>query len=383
MKESFSLGHVAGVRIGANWSVIAVAWLIAWSLAAERFPVIAPGYSEGEYWIVGVAASVTFLACLLIHELSHSLVARRFGVGIKGIVLWLFGGVSQLTEDAPSADAEFRIAAAGPAASILIASGFFVSTRVVDGVDGPPLLAAGLGWLGWINGSLAVFNMVPAFPLDGGRVLRAWLWKRHGDKHRATDTAALSGRVFAYVLIGLGLLQFLGGAAVGGLWFVFLGWFLLTAAEAESTQSSLDLQLAGVTVRTAMTPNPVVVPDTTTVAELIEGPMFDNRCSTFPLVDPDGAVSGLITLARLKKVPVAARSTTAALEVAARPTEIVTCQIDDALWSAIGAMGQSADQRALVYAGPTLAGIVSPSDVTRVLNALELRTPGSTTPSRA
>jgi CBS domain-containing protein len=231
--------------------------------------------------------------------------------------------------------------------------------------------------LGWFNGSLAVFNLVPAFPLDGGRVLRAWLWGRHGDKRRATASAANAGRLFAYVLIGLGLLQFLIGGFVGGLWFVFLGWFLLSAAQAEASQSMLDDQLHGVTVRSAMTPNPVVVPATVTVGQLIDGWMFDHRCSTFPLVDREGAVTGLVTIARVKSVPADRRATTPAMEIAAPPVELVTCQVDEPLWPVITRLSGSADQRALVYDGDTLAGIVSPSDVTRVLELTQLGNPAT------
>lgn len=377
MHQSFSFGRILGVKVGANWSVIVILWLIAWSLADERFPVVAPGYSTTSYWISGVLAAVTFFMCLLAHELAHSVVARRYDVHLEGIVLWLFGGVSKFTGDPPSAQAELKIAAAGPATSMGIAVGFFALTRLVDGVGGSALAGAALGWLGWFNGSLAVFNLVPAFPLDGGRVLRAWLWGRHGDKRRATASAANAGRLFAYVLIGLGLLQFLIGGFVGGLWFVFLGWFLLSAAQAEASQSMLDDQLHGVTVRSAMTPNPVVVPATVTVGQLIDGWMFDHRCSTFPLVDREGAVTGLVTIARVKSVPVDRRATTPVMDIAAPRAELVTCQVDEPLWPVITRLSGSADQRALVYDGDTLAGIVSPSDVTRVLELTQLGNPAT------
>lgn len=171
MHQSFSFGRILGVKVGANWSVIVILWLIA-EPADERFPVVAPGYSTTSYWISGVLAAVTFFMCLLAHELAHSVVARRYDVHLEGIVLWLFGGVSKFTGDPPSAQAELKIAAAGPATSMGIAVGFFALTRLVDGVGGSALAGAALGWLGWFNGSLAVFNLVPAFPLDGGRVLR-------------------------------------------------------------------------------------------------------------------------------------------------------------------------------------------------------------------
>ncbi|MEZ5380630.1 MAG: site-2 protease family protein [Microthrixaceae bacterium] len=372
MHQSFSLGRIAGVKVGANWSVIVIIWLIAWSLAEERFPGVAPGYGTASYWVAAVLAAVAFFVCLLAHEFAHSLVARRFGVGIEGIVLWLFGGVSKFADEAPSADAELKIAVAGPAASMGIGVVFFGFARLLDASGGSPLVAAGLGWLGWFNGALALFNLLPAFPLDGGRVLRAWLWRAQGNKVRATAVAANAGRLFAYALIGLGLLQFLVGAVVGGLWFVFLGWFLMAAAQAESSQSTLEHQLRGMTVRAAMTADPIVVPATASVEELIHDWMFASRCSTFPLVGAGGKVAGLVTMARVKAVPADRRADSLAMDVAALPGAFVTCQADEPLWSVIGRLSGSVDQRALVFDGDDLVGVVSPSDITRMLNLAEL-----------
>jgi len=372
MHESFSLGRIAGMRIGANWSLVVVVWLIAWSLADSELPAAVPGQDPVAYWGVGVTASVVFFACLLAHELSHSLVARRHGIEVDGIVLWLFGGVSRLRTDPATADAELKMAVAGPATSAVIAVAFLGLSRVVDSTLDQPLTAAGLRWLGWINGILAAFNLVPAFPLDGGRVLRAWLWRRHGDKIRATMVAARAGRVFAFTLIGLGMVEFAAGGSLGGLWLVFLGWFLLTASTAEATRAFVDSRLAGLPVRVAMTSNPVVVPAGITVGQLIEGWMYRHRCSTFPLVGPEGAVVGLVTLARVKQIPAERRELVLVSEVACPASEIVTCDPEEPLTAVIARMNASADQRALVYDGAALVGIVSPSDVTRSLEHAEL-----------
>ncbi len=360
------------MRVGANWSLLVVVWLIAWSLADVQLPLSAPDYGRAAYWVVGAVGAVTFFACLLAHELAHSMVARRHGVEVEGIVLWLFGGVSQLKDDPPDADAELRIAVAGPATSIAIALGFLGLTLAVNATGGPALVAAGLGWLGWINGVLAVFNLVPAFPLDGGRVLRAWLWRRHGDKVRATATAATAGRVFGYVLIGLGLAEFALGGSLGGIWLVFLGWFLLAASAAEATRSVFDTQLAGVPASAAMTADPIVAPAAITVQQLVDDWLYRHRCSTFPLVEADGAVSGLVTIARVKQVPADRRTTTPVRAIAAGAAEIVRCEIDEPLITVVGRMNESPDQRALVYDGGRLAGIVSPSDVARILERTEL-----------
>ena len=375
MHESFSLGRIAGMRIGANWSLIVVVWLIAWSLADSVLPAAVPGQDPVAYWAIGVIASVVFFICLLAHELSHSLVARRHGTEVDGIVLWLFGGVSRLRTDPATADAELKMAVAGPAMSGVIAVVFLGLSRVVGSLD-LPLAAAGLRWLGWINAILAAFNLVPAFPLDGGRVLRAWLWRRHGDKIRATIVAAQAGRVFAFTLIGLGVLEFAAGGPLGGLWLIFLGWFLLTASTAEATRAIVDSRLAGLPVRVAMTADPVVVPAGTTVDHLIEGWMYRHRCSTFPIVGPEGVVVGMVTMARVKQISAERRQSVLVDEVACPIVDVVTCAPDEPLTTVIARMNASADQRALVFDGGELVGIISPSDVTRSLQHAELAPSG-------
>ncbi len=372
MHESIPLGRVAGMKVGAHWSLLVVVWLIAWSLADDELPSSAPHHTHAAYWLVGLGAAVIFFACLLAHELSHSLVARRHGVQVDGIVLWLFGGVSQLHGDPPNADVELRIAVAGPATSALVAATFFAITRLLDATAGPSLLSAATGWLGWINGLLAAFNMVPAFPLDGGRVFRAWLWRRRGDKEEATLAAARAGRLFAFVLIALGALELVSGGVLGGVWFVFLGWFLLAASSAEANQSVIDTELTGVHVEDVMTRQPVAAPANITVQELIDGWLDRYRCSTFPLVDDRGAVVGLMTVARVKHVAPDRRPSTPALQVACPRADIAVAQIGDDIIRVISAMNRSPDQRALVFDGDVLVGIVSPSDVARTIEVSRL-----------
>jgi len=371
--ESIHLGRVGGVRIGANWSLVVVVWLIAWSLAEGQLPLAAPGYGRVGYWLAGIAASLVFFACLLAHELSHSMVARRSGVEVEGIVLWLFGGVSRLKGEAHDAGQELRIAVAGPLMSLALAGLFLGVARLAEVAGGTTLLSATLAWLGWINGLLAVFNLMPAFPLDGGRVLRAWLWRRYDDKQRATVAAASAGRTFGFLLIGLGLFEFAAGGSVGGLWLVFLGWFLLHAATAEAAGSILSSELAGVHVRDAMTPDPIVAPADATVADLLDRFVYPNRCSTFPLVDHAGTVVALMTLTRMKRVPPEHRAATPVMSVAAPLAEVVTAAPDDALVDLLSKLTTSVDQRALVFDGGSLVGIVSPSDIARIVQHAEMR----------
>jgi Zn-dependent protease/CBS domain-containing protein len=363
MNESLHLGRIAGVRVGINWSLLVVFWLIAWSLASSELPRAAAHHSHAVYWVAGLTAAAVFYACLLAHELAHSVVARRAGLVVDGIVLWLFGGVSRFKAEPATPNTELRVALAGPATSLAIALVFWGITVLIG--DRTSVVAAATGWLGWINAILAIFNLAPAFPLDGGRVLRALLWRRSADKARATAIAGRAGEVFGYGLIAFGLLESLAGAGLAGLWLVFLGWFLLVAARAEAATSTLGTALAGLKVRDVMTPNPRVAPAELSLERLIEDWVYPNRYSTFPLVDADGRPVGLITIGRVKQVPPDRRTTTKVSDIACPLDEVVTCTPGDALVDVVQRMATSADQRALVLDGERLVGIVSPSDVTR------------------
>ncbi len=370
MEETLPLGRVAGVRIGANWSLLVVFWLIAWSLADSGLPHAAPHHSSAAYWIAGVATAVVFYACLLAHELAHAVVARRSGIVVEGIVLWLFGGVSRLKGEAATARTELRVALAGPATSLALGLAFWAVTVAIGGRGS--LVAAATGWLGWINAILAVFNLAPAFPLDGGRVLRALLWQRSGDRPAATAAAGRAGEAFAYLLVAFGLLAFFGGAGIGGLWLVFLGWFVLLAARSEAASSALASELAGVTAADVMTPHPIVAPAAVTVERLLDEWVYPNHCSTFPIVDAGGQLVGLVTLRRLKRVPAHYRATATAAEVACPLAEVVTCSPEEPLIPVIRRMAASSDQRALVLDGGELVGIISPTDVTRAHERAQL-----------
>lgn len=245
MNESVHLGRVSGIRLGANWSLLPISLLIAWTLAVELLPSAAPGYTTWGYWLFGVLTAAAFYACLLAHELAHALVARRHGVEVKSIVLWLFGGVAQLQGDTPTARAELQVAAAGPAASLAIAGTSAVASWLLGQVGVSSLLVASLGWLAGINVLLAAFNLLPVFPLDGGRILRALLWRRWGDRLSATTAAARVGMAGGFVLIAVGILEFLtGGGALSGIWLALIGWFITGAARQQrdrvSQRSELD-----------------------------------------------------------------------------------------------------------------------------------------------
>lgn len=205
MKETLRLGEIAGVRVGVNWSVLVIFFLIALGLAAGRFPTESPGLPSVAYIAAGVATAVAFLASLLTHEIAHAVVAQRSGVEVHGITLWLFGGVARLGGEARDPAAELRIAGVGPLMSLVLAGIFFVAAGLAPAFDTPDIVVGPLRWLAAINVALAVFNLMPAAPLDGGRILRAFLWWRRGDRVSAAVTSTRAGKAFGFLLVGLGL----------------------------------------------------------------------------------------------------------------------------------------------------------------------------------
>lgn len=381
MHESIRLGRIAGIDVGINWSVLVLGWLIAWSLAGTRFPESHPESSELAYWVVGSLTALLFLGSLLAHELAHSVVAVKSGVEVEGITLWLFGGMARLSIDASTADRQLRIAAVGPAASLAAAGFFFIVSLLLglpafDSVDELSLLASALAWLALMNLILAVFNLVPAAPLDGGRILRAIVWQRTGDPVRASVVASQAGRGFGYFLVVLGFLQFFAGAGLSGIWLVFLGWFLLAAAGAEGARAETQLVLGDTVVADAMTADPVVVPAFATAQQVVDQFIFRHRCSTFPVVDRDGRVTGLLTLNLIKQLPPSERANAVASSIARPIDEVVTTRPEEPLVDVIDRMSVSPDGRALVYSDGELVGIVSPTDTLRIMEARRLQPMG-------
>lgn len=373
MNETFRLGRIAGVAVGVNWSLLVIFWLISWSLAAAWFPEAHPGHAEASYWVAAVLTAFVFFGCLLAHEMGHAVVARRLGMRVDGITLWLFGGVARIGGEAATARAELHVALVGPAVSVVAAAAFGLGAFILNGLGAPELTVAVCAWLARINLILAVFNMVPAYPLDGGRVLRALLWGRHGDRLRATATAARSGRTFAYILIGLGLLGFATGGSGGGLWFVFLGWFLLMAARAEETGVVLRDLFSGLQASDIMSSEPVVAPDSLVVTDLLERYAMRHRFSAFPVINDTGQLTGLITLARLKRVPPSERRSARVREVACPLADVPIASPTDPVIDLLERMNASADGRALVLDNGRLVGIVSPTDVARMIELATLQ----------
>jgi Zn-dependent protease len=290
VNSSVRLGRIAGIEVGVNWSWLLVFGLLVWSLATSVFPSESPDRSDRTYWIMAIVAAVFFFAALLAHELGHALQARRDGMEIDGITLWLFGGVARFRGSFPSAGAEFRIAIAGPLVSLVLGVGFVLAALFVPLPDEVEAVSI---WLGFINLFLLVFNLLPALPLDGGRVLRSALWRIRGDFTWATRIAATLGRLFALLFIAGGIALAVWDDTYSGLWLVLIGWFLLNAAGAEARQLDVRAALAGLRVQDLMVRSPVTVRADVPLDEFARAVAGGRAHATYPVVE-DGRVVGLL-----------------------------------------------------------------------------------------
>ena len=374
MRASISLGRIAGIRVGINASVFLIIAILVFGLATGTLPASYPGRGVVAYLVAAIVGAVLFLASLMAHELAHSLVARRNGIEVDSIVLWLLGGVAQLRGDAKTPGADFRIAIVGPLTSVGLAIFFGVAAEGVRLLGGGGLPVGVLAYLAGTNVVLAVFNLIPAAPLDGGRVLRAALWRWRGDRHAAAVSAARVGRILGFVLIAIGVLQVVTGAGLGGLWLALIGWFVVSAATVEEQQARMSGRLAGVTVGQLMTAQPVILDGNLTVDDFVRQVALTHRFSTYPLVDPAGRLTGLVTLNRVRSVPPAERATTRLWEIACAPADVPVAHLEDSVVELLVRMHGCADGRAVVVddAG-RVVGVVSPSDVARALQLANLR----------
>src|SRR6266545_3240828 len=280
MRQSIRLGRVAGIRLGLNGGALVIVVLLAAGLAFGRLPAIYPGHNAALYFAAGLVAAALFLASILVHELAHALVARANGVQVDAITLWLLGGVAELRSEPRTPGAEFAIALGGL---------FGALTGALSATGASRLVVAVAAYLAVTNLALAIFNLVPAAPLDGGRVLRAAVWRFTGDRTKASVVAARAGRIFGFVLIAAGVYQVLMlGGGLSGLWWVLLGWFLVQAATAEEERARLGHQLHGVRVADAMSGPPITAEPNETVSDFIDTVVLRHRHSTYPLVDTAG-----------------------------------------------------------------------------------------------
>ncbi len=305
MRQSVRLGTVAGVPLGMNWSVVVIVAIIADILGAGVLPAALPHQPTALYWAVAVLAALVFAASLLAHELAHAIVAKRHGMKVRSITLWMLGGVAELEGDPPDPGADLRIALAGPATSMAAAILLYGVALAIADVGGPAatLAAAAVAWIALMNGVLAVFNLLPGAPMDGGRVLRAVLWRRYGDRQRAALAATRVGRYLGFGLIALGVAEILVTRdLLGGLWLMLIGWFLESAARAEAQATLAGSALAGLRVEDVMTPDPGIAPAWSTVQDFAGRVLAHSRQAVFPVIGFDGQLVGIVTSDRLARI---------------------------------------------------------------------------------
>jgi Zn-dependent protease/predicted transcriptional regulator len=375
MRDSFTIGRFGGISVGINWSWLIVFALIAWTLATNIFPETNPGLGDRAYVAMAIIAAFLFFTSLLLHEYGHALQARKEGMEIEGITLWLFGGVAKFKGAFPSAGAEFRIAIAGPLVSLVIGVLCLFTPRLLalpTGVDGV------LFWLGSINIVLLVFNLLPALPLDGGRVLRSLLWYAKGDFASATHLAAMIGRGFGYLFVAIGVVMLIFYSPVSGIWLAFVGWFLLQAAGVEDRYAAAQQALGGLRVRDVMTREPVTTPPDLTLAEFVDQIVWTRRHTTYPVTE-DGTAVGLLPFRRVAEVPRAEWSARRVRDSMIPRADVPVVAEDDELVEAAGELSENPVNRALVLDGDRLVGLLSVTDVAR---ALEMRGAGGRRSSR-
>ncbi|MHA1165865.1 MAG: site-2 protease family protein [Alphaproteobacteria bacterium] len=364
--KTLTLIEVFGFKIKVNISWVFIAMLLSWALAQGYFPTVYEGLTKITYWWMGVVAVLGLFASIVLHELAHSVVARAFGMEIKGITLWLLGGVAEMADEPPNPKAEFLMAIAGPIMSVFLSLLFFtVGAFFGVGGDMTPIGAI-FQYLGTLNLILAVFNLIPAFPLDGGRVARAALWAWKGDYYWATNIAARMGSIFGLTLMALGILAALTGAGLGGLWWVILGMFVRFTADASRAQLQATHALKGRIVRDYMTRNPIIVQPDITVTGLIDNWVYKHSFEFFPVVDA-GKLIGSVSLAEVRQVPPGERERTMVGDIMLPCSQETMIEAGASAAAALKQMQGTGNSLLLVMADGTLIGVIALKDLMKLI----------------
>jgi Zn-dependent protease/CBS domain-containing protein len=365
MTRAFRIGRVFNIDIEIDYTWFIVFVIVAALLATGWFAKYLPHVTVGLRWIVGFIAAILFFVSVLLHELSHSVVAIRSGMKISGITLFLFGGVSKMTDEPKSAGVEFRMAIAGPAMSILLALVFLGLARVTRAGPGGEVLGTVFAWLGWMNGMLAVFNLLPGFPLDGGRVLRAGIWGVTHDLTDATRVASAFGQGLGFLLIVAGVILFIG-RDLGGLWLAFIGWFLVQAAQQSYRQLVLRQALLGVPVSSVMTAQVEWVPAEATLEQVVHDHVMVHNHPAFPVLE-SSRLLGLLSLSDIRHVPRERWPFVTAREAVPALTELQTVSPSADAWEALLKMTSGHAGRLLVTEDGALRGIITRTDVMHLI----------------
>jgi len=365
------LGKIINIEIWLDFSWLIIFALLLWTLSSSVFPQQYPGFSYVSYISMGAISALTLFASVLLHELSHSYVAQREGIQVPKITLFIFGGVAQISEEPKSAKAEFNIAIAGPVCSLVLAALFWLVSR-------SPLVAldvrlvAVCKYLAFVNLILVIFNMIPGFPLDGGRILRAYLWSKWRNVRKATYTVSRIGSGFGITLIVLGVFVIItsrGRNLIGGIWFIFIGMFLNNAAKSGYRMTLLKDALAGVRIRDVMTSKVVSVPPEITVSELVREYFHRHIFVSFPVVDANGMLLGVVSLKQVREVPQDEWSTERVGDIMLKASEISAVNPEDDTMAALNTLMKGEMGRIpVVEEGGRLVGIISRRDIMTLLS---------------
>lgn len=364
-RQTISLGRILGIPIGLDYSWFLVFALLTWTLATSYFPAEFRNWSAAQYWLVGGVTAILMFASVLLHELGHSAIAMRYKIPVRSITLFIFGGVAQIAAEPPSAGAEFWIAIAGPIVSFALAVLFNLLQPVVGAAA--PLLALAK-YLAYINGSLALFNLIPGFPLDGGRVFRAIVWGITRSLRKATLIAASVGRFIAYILILVGVWQMFTGNPGNGLWIAFIGWFLESAAAAQVQQQTLHDLLANHTVSDVMNRDYSIISAETTLQQLVDRHILGGGRRCF-IVTQGERIAGLLTLHHIKEIPRSDWPIVAAAQVMLPAAQMKRVQPDAELWTALEEMDADGVNQLPVMTDGQMLGLLSRDGIIGFLRA--------------
>ncbi len=370
-RHTIPIGRILGIPIDLDYSWFLIAGLLTWLLAANYYPAEFRGGTSVEYWLMGAVTAVLFFVSILVHELAHSLVALRYKIPVHRITLFIFGGVSQIAAEPPSAAVEFLIAIVGPLTSFALAAVFFFLEPLL--VNVAPALAVAK-YLAVINAILGLFNLVPGFPLDGGRVFRAIVWGVVKNFRRATLIAASTGRFFGFLFIFVGVWQALRGNVFNGLWTAFIGWFLESAAGAQVQQQMVQGLLVGHKVSEAMGDLCTHVPGDTTLQRLLDQEVLAHGRRCF-LVDRGGHTVGLLTLHNMKEIPRPSWIETTVTQVMIPLEKLSRIDPNAELWTAMEKMGRDGVNQMPVMLGDDVVGMLSRADIVKYLQTLQQVSP--------
>ncbi len=365
--RSVRIFHLFGfeVKVDPSWLILAV--LITWSLARGLFPAYYQGLSSAAYWWMGVAGTLGLFLAIVFHELSHSLVARRRGLPMKGITLFIFGGVAEMSDEPENPKTELVMAAAGPVSSIVLGLFFLLFRWAAKAGEWPIPVLGVVSYLAFINFILAAFNLLPAFPLDGGRILRSLLWQRQGSLRRATRTASRIGGWFGMLLIVLGAVNFIAGNFIGGVWWFLIGLFLRSAAQSAYRQVVVRKTLEGEKVERFMNRDPVTVPAEATVEELVNDYIYRHHFKMYPVLE-GGRLAGCVTTRQVKEIPREDWPNRRVGELASACSLKNSVAPDTDAVTALALMNQTENGRLLVVEDGRLIGLITLKDLLRFLS---------------